>query len=294
MDKLIIEVRTNEYVSRDTNPNLPYTSEEIARDAAECREAGAAIFHFHARKADGSPSHDTQDYADTVRRIRGQCDLLIHPTLGFITATNDEERIAPIMALASDPATKPDIAPMDMGSTNVDTYDHRNNRFLTKNRVYANSIGTLEFFACKLRESGIIPSMLAWSIPDTRTIEAFLALGLVSEPAFITFVVSDSYIGAHPATAAGLEAHLMFLPKNRQVHWSVIAKGTSILPFAETAIYRGGHVSLGLGDYGYPELGAPTNADLVRRVVTLAKEAGREIATPQDARQMLTRIEQRI
>ena len=86
----------------------------------------------------------------------------------------------------------------------------------------------------------------------------------------------------------------MFLPKNRQVHWSVIAKGTSILPFAETAIYRGGHVSLGLGDYGYPELGAPTNADLVRRVVTLAKEAGREIATPQDARQMLTRIEQRI
>ncbi len=287
MDKLIIEVRCNEYVSRDTNANLPYTPEEIARDAVQCREAGASILHFHARNDDGSPSHDTQVYADTVRRIRAATDILIHPTLGFTTASSDEERIAPLLALAADPATRPDMAPMDMGSTNVDTYDRRQNRFLSKDRVYVNSIGTLELFARKLREAGVKPSLVTWSIPDARTVDAFLAQGWVAEPAFVTFVVSDSYIGAHPATAAGLDAHLMFLPQGRKVHWSVVAKATSILPFARTAIERGGHVSLGLGDYGYPEMGTPTNADLVREVVALACASGREIATPGEAKRML-------
>ncbi len=71
MRKLIIEARVNEYMMREAgNPNVPYSPEEIARDAVACREAGAAVLHFHARHPDGTPDHAAATYAETVRRIR--------------------------------------------------------------------------------------------------------------------------------------------------------------------------------------------------------------------------------
>ncbi len=76
MRKLIIEARVNEFLTREQgNPNVPYTPAEIARDAVACREAGAAIVHFHARKPDGAPEHDTASYAETVRLIRTSSDI---------------------------------------------------------------------------------------------------------------------------------------------------------------------------------------------------------------------------
>ena len=84
--KLIIEARVNEYMPRDENPNVPYTADEIAEAAAQCREAGAAIVHYHARNADGSPNHDTDVYLDTIRKIRDASDVLVHPTLGQCSA----------------------------------------------------------------------------------------------------------------------------------------------------------------------------------------------------------------
>ena len=78
--KLIIEMRLNEYELR--NRNVPWTAEELAQDAAACREAGASIVHFHARKADGSPAFDYESYRDVIAAIRASSDVLIHPTLG--------------------------------------------------------------------------------------------------------------------------------------------------------------------------------------------------------------------
>ena len=82
MKKMILEARTNEYAMRDENPHVPWTSDEIAESAARCREAGASIVHFHARKPDGSPEHSVEVYADIIRKIRAKCDIFIHPTLG--------------------------------------------------------------------------------------------------------------------------------------------------------------------------------------------------------------------
>lgn len=286
-DKVIIEVRINEYLMRDRNRNIPWTPEEIARDAAACREAGASIVHFHARNDDGSASHDTGVYGAAVRLIRERSDILVHPTLGFVTVAGDAERIRPLKTLMQDPATRPDFAPTDMGSMNIDTYDRAANAFRSNDKVYVNSIKTLEFFCREMQGGGVKPSLLVWSIPGMRTVDAFMNLGIVKAPAFVTFVVSDTYIGAHPATPEGLQAHLAFLPADKDIAWSVLSKGASLLKAAPVILERGGHFSIGLGDYAYPELGMPTNADLVREVVKMAAAAGRSPATPADTRAML-------
>ena len=85
MKKLILEARINEYMSRDLNPNVPWLPEEIGEDAARCREEGASVVHFHARNADGSPDHSAVTYSRAIREVRARSDILIHPTLGFVT-----------------------------------------------------------------------------------------------------------------------------------------------------------------------------------------------------------------
>ncbi len=286
--KLIIEARVNEYMMRDDNPNVPWTPDEIAEAAAGAREAGASIVHYHARNADGSPCHDAATYAETIRKIRGACDVLVHPTLGQVTITGDEARLSHIAGVADDPALKPDIAPIDIGSTNVDVYDAQAKAYRTDDLSYVNTIGTLRFFAERLRALGVKPVIVSWTIPFTRTLEAFLDMGLVDEPVYLLFALSDSgYLGGHPGTVRGLMAHLDFLPRNRRIEWSVNNKVGNLFGPAAAAIEMGGHVAVGLGDYAYTELGAPTNADVVREVARLARAMGREVATPDDTREML-------
>ena len=102
MRKLIIEARVNEYAMRDENPLVPWTPEEIARDAAACAEAGAAVVHFHARQADGAPEHGYDAYAETCSRIRAACPALIHPTLGYVAlGAPAEERLRNVLRLAA-------------------------------------------------------------------------------------------------------------------------------------------------------------------------------------------------
>jgi 3-keto-5-aminohexanoate cleavage enzyme len=286
--KVVIEVRINEYAMRDGNPKVPWTPEEIALDAAACRAAGASIVHFHARQDDGSPSHDLGTYASAIRRIRSRCDILVHPTLGQITVAGDEARIGPVVEMARDPATRPDFAPMDMGSTNIDTYDAVAKRFVTGKKTYVNSVATLSFLAKRIRESGLKPLMIAWTVPFVRAVDAFIDAGLVEEPAMMCFTLTEGgIIGGHPGTVRGLEAFLDFLPANRRIEWSVLCKEGNLFPAAMASLERGGHVSIGLGDYAYRELGTPTNADLVAEVVRMARAVGREPATPAEVRTML-------
>ncbi|RYE53706.1 MAG: 3-keto-5-aminohexanoate cleavage protein, partial [Rhizobiaceae bacterium] len=188
MEKLIIEARINEYTMRDQNPNVPWTADEIAGDAAECREAGAAILHFHARQADGSPDFTYEAVRDVVLASRDSCDMLIHPTLGYGRLdAGAEERMDNIIRLAADARTRPDFAPMDMGSTNVDWYDPEGHRYLTKGLIYSNGTDVLEYFAETIRHHGITPYLTAWNIGFTRQIGAFLDMGLLRAPAYVCF-----------------------------------------------------------------------------------------------------------
>lgn len=122
------------------NPNVPYSSAEIADDAVACREAGAAVVHFHSRKPDGTPEHAVRSYAETVALIRDRSDILVHPTLGYVTLdATGESRLAHILDMARDEAHAPHFAPMDMGSVNVDRYNTQGRRFETADLIYKNS-----------------------------------------------------------------------------------------------------------------------------------------------------------
>lgn len=286
--KLIIEARLNEYEMRDRNPNVPWTAEELARDATACREAGASIVHFHARRPDGTPAFDYESYRDVIAAIRATSDVLIHPTLGGPAHNaSAAERLSHVVRLAES-GTRPDVAPMDMGTSNVDIFDEAAGRFVTSDSVYFNTTETLQYFAEQLRGLGIKPSLEIWSIPMMRLAKIFVRLGLLDEPLLLSLnLIEGGLITAHPGTAKGLRAHLDFLPEEAAHEWLVTFFGGNLLNLAGMIIAEGGHIATGIGDYPYPELGQPTNADVVRRVAQIAADAGRELATPAEARAML-------
>ncbi|MGE0861068.1 MAG: 3-keto-5-aminohexanoate cleavage protein [Gammaproteobacteria bacterium] len=288
-DKLIIQVRINEYALRGANPHVPYSPEEIAADGLACGAEGAAIIHYHARDAvTGAPATDTALYADTARRIKAASDLLILPTLGAWTLPSPEARIAHVVEMARDPATFPELAPIDMATSNVDVYDSAARRFRSDDTVYINTAATWQYFAKTMREVGVKPVQALWNISSVRYTEALVEMGVFAEPLLCELVLTEhGLLAGHPGTVKGLQAFLDFLPARQRWHWSVMCAGGNLFAVAAAALERGGHISIGLGDYPYPELGQPRNADLVARIVSLARAIGREVATPSEARTLL-------
>jgi 3-keto-5-aminohexanoate cleavage enzyme len=289
MKKMIIEARINEYAMREGNPHVPWTAEEIAETAARCREEGASVLHFHARQADGSPDNSPEGYATIIRKVREKCDILINPTLGYTSNANDPQgRVGNIRQLGEDRETKPDLLPIMPGSVNLEQYDKKQNRFVQADLVYQNTTAAVEFYAGELREAGIKPQMVCWDVGFLRRAGLFLEMGLIDEPAYILFHLTDGkYHTGHPGTPAGVEAFLSFLPEGRRCEWTTNCLDGNVIKLVPFVARRGGHVSIGIGDYPYKELGQPTNEELIRMTVDIAKANGREIATPGDAREML-------
>lgn len=288
MKKLIIEVRVNEYAMRDGNVHVPWTADELGHDAVAILEAGAAVIHFHARQDDGAPSFVSEDYVAAARAIRHRSDLIMSPTLGQINVGGSQERIKHIVELAQHPDLKPELVAIDTGSANIDRYDAVAKKFLSVNKVYENSHETLMLFCKEFSRLGVRPVISAWNGPFLRSGTALMEMGLIPEPAYALLVHCEGgLLGGHPATTNGLSAFLSHLPTDRRIEWTVCCKHGNLFPVAMQAILSGGHVSIGLGDYGYPELDQPTNAELVTEVVRLARLVGREVATPDEARTIL-------
>jgi uncharacterized protein (DUF849 family) len=289
MNKMILEARINEYAMRDVNPNIPWTADEIAETAARCRAEGAAIVHFHARSEDGSPLHTVEAYAEIIRKIRSKSDILIHPTLGWFSNDRDPAgRIDCVTTLALDTTTKPDVAPIDTGSTNLENYDPATKCFSYADRVYINRTETLELYAREFRRSRIKPQLVCWSVGFVRRALALIQTGLVSEPAYFLMNMTDGlYLTGHPGTAEGLHAYLQFLLPNSKIEWAANIVGGNLLNLAEMAAKRGGHLAPGIGDYPYKELGCPSNEEVVRMAAQKVRSAGRELASIDDVREML-------
>jgi 3-keto-5-aminohexanoate cleavage enzyme len=289
MEKLIIEVRINEYASRKLNPNVPFSPEEICDEALRCWRQGASIIHYHARDPlSGAPSSRSEHYADTSRRIHAKSDLIVMPTLGAWTLPSPEARMSHIIEMANDAAALPEFAPIDMTTSNVDTYDRRKRRFVTEDVVYMNPTKTLRYFAETISASGVRPYVALWNVSSIRVTAAFVDAGLLPQPLYGGIVLSEGGLFAgNPGTVRGLEAMADFIPAELQLCWSVMCVGGNLFPVVGAALERGGHIAIGLGDYPYSELGTPRNADLVERVAQMAREMGRDIAGPSEAREIL-------
>ena len=292
MDKLIIDARLNEYTFRDPNPNIPYSPEEIAQDAAACREAGASIVHYHAREpGSGTPSSDPTLYAETARRIREACDALIMPTLGANTVLDLDERIAHIEFMAESAETRADLAPLDLASISLAMWREGMTEVGGDDLVYYNSVGALKALAARALAVGATPMAAIWNVGSLRILEALAQTGVLPRTIFAElFTTEGGLIAGHPGTRRGLQALIDFVPTSLDCVWAAACYGANALDLAASAIEQGGHVAIGLGDYAYPEIGngTPTNAEVIASVVEIARRHGREIATPAETR---TRLE---
>jgi uncharacterized protein (DUF849 family) len=287
MNKLIIEVRMNENAPKSANPNVPYTSAEIAADAIACAGAGAAAVHFHARHADGSESNDPEHYKAAIGAIRERCDVLIHTTLGMFRGAAPEARLAHIEAMVKETNLRPDVAPLDMGSNNIDFWDPAAKAFQGEGFVYTNSTRDLTLMAERLKAWGVKPQASLWTLSHARLMGGFRDAGLLDGPVWaLCYLCGERWLFGHPATSAGLRAFTDNLPAG-DVEWSVLGLDVNMLRMAPEIIAQGGHISLGLGDHAYDELGRPSNAELVRKLVAVAGTMGREVATPREARAIL-------
>jgi uncharacterized protein (DUF849 family) len=287
MKKLIVEVRANESAKKQDNGHVPFTPDEIIADAVACAEAGATVYHFHARDADGTESNRVEDYRQVLAGVRARADVMIHPTLGLFRGAEPAQRLAHVRDLAENSNLKPDIAPLDMGSNNVDRWDPERGDFRGEGFVYKNTTADLRVMAERLKAWGVKPEIALWNVANGRLMGRFIDAGLLVEPVLTLLTLAgEDFPWGHPATSAGLRAYVDNLP-DRRIEWTVLAHGANLLQLAPEIIALGGHVSIGLGDYAYPELDRPSNAELVRRVVEIARTMGREVATPREGRELL-------
>ena len=266
-NKLIITVApTGNVPTREMTPHLPVTPEEIADSAVRCRKAGASLIHVHARDPKSKPTLDPQVFARIHSLIGERTDLIIQISTGGRAGMDAGARSAAVRLI------RPEMASLTTGSMNF------------PERVYANSFELIELLARTMRDVGTKPEMEIFEPGMISNAQALVAKELASEPLHFDFVLGSR--GSLPATAKNLLYLSETIPPGST--WTVAGIGRWQLPMAALAIVMGGHVRVGLEDNLYYRKGQlATNEQLVARVVRIAAEIGRPVATPKEARQIL-------
>ncbi len=267
MDKLIITAAlTGAEVTRDLQPNLPLTPEEIAQDAYECYKAGASIVHVHARDEEGNPTQSYDVYKEIKEKIEAKCNVIVQPSTGGATWHTAKERLQPV-------ELKPEMATLSTGTVNFGA------------DVFMNTEEYIEMFAKRMQELGVKPEIEVFERGMIANALKLVKKGLVDEPLHFDFVLGVP--GACPGNVDDLVYMRNSIPSNAS--WTVAGVGRYETPLAAIAITMGGHVRVGFEDNIYYSKGvlAESNAQLVERVVRLANELSREVATPDEARKIL-------
>lgn len=258
-------------ITREDTPALPITPEEIAQEAKRCRDAGAAMVHLHVREPDGTPSQSAELFAQTIRRIRELApDLICQTSTGGAVGMEVDERAQPLTLRAE---AKPEMATLTTGTVNFGE------------EVFWNPRPLVRAIAKRIREAGIVPEV---EIFDAGMVDEAYALeraGLLSFPAHFDFVLGVP--GALGASEAALDFLRSRLPEGST--WSVAGIGRHELPMAKLALEKGGHVRVGLEDNIYVSKGvlARGSYEFVEQVASLASQYGREVASPDQAREIL-------
>jgi uncharacterized protein (DUF849 family) len=282
----MIEAAINGNALRELNPNIPYTPEQIANDAIATTKAGAALIHFHVRDPEtGRWIQDVPVYSEVYRRTRAVCNPLLWPTFPFDGTA--AERFSHFVALAKDPATKPDLGAGDMGSVNLASYDRRAKKIRGANFVYQNSFETCRYFLETSRELGLRPTLQIFEPGFLRAALVFLDMGLLTEPLLLKFYLggSEQSFGL-PPTLKSLEAYLEMINGVR-CNWFAATLGGDNLPLVPTIVSLGGHVRVGLEDYQYAKDGQLSNPQIVERAVATIRAMGHEVATIKQTRELL-------
>lgn len=270
MDKVIITAAiTGSRTTRDIAPYIPITPGEIAQSSIECWNAGASIVHIHVRDPKtGLGTQDLELFRQVVNRLREKTDLVLCLTTSGIPGKNlpVEARLLPL-------ELGPELASFDAGSINLG------------GRVFSNPPEFLDAAAKMMKQKRVKPEI---EIFDSGMIISSLRMrddGKLEEPLYFQFVLGTPW-GA-PATPKSLLHLYEHIPDNAT--WSVIGIGKTHLPMSMMGLIMGGHIRVGMEDNIYYRRGvlAKTNSQFVERIVRIAREYGREVASPNEARAIL-------
>ncbi|MBQ3438264.1 MAG: 3-keto-5-aminohexanoate cleavage protein [Fusobacterium sp.] len=267
MEKLIITAAIcGAEVTKEHNPAVPYTVEEIVREAESAYKAGASIIHLHVRYDDGTPTQDKERFRVCIEAIRERCpDAIIQPSTGGAVGMTDLERLQPT-------ELHPEMATLDCGTCNFGG-----------DEVFVNTENTIKNFGKILIERGVKPEIEVFDKGMIDLAKRYQKQGFIEKPMHFDFVMGVQIA----ATARDLAFMVDSIPEGST--WTVAGVGRAQFQMAALGIVMGGHVRVGFEDNVYIDKGvlAKSNGELVERVVRIAKELGREIATPDEAREIL-------
>jgi 3,5-dioxohexanoate:acetyl-CoA acetone transferase len=279
------------------SPHLPVTPEEIAEAAIGAAEAGAAIVHLHARDPNtGRPDQSPEAFAPFLQVVKQRSDCVINITTGGAPTMLVEERVRPAAHY------KPEVASLNMGSMNFGLYPMLN-RFKefkhdwekpylegSRDRIFRNTFADIEYILTTCAENGTRFEIECYDIGHLYTLSHFVERGLIKPPLFVQSVFGLlGGIGPHPEDVAHMKrtADRLF---GSDYQWSVLGAGRNQLAIAAQAASMGGNVRVGLEDSLWigPGKLAESNAQQVRLARQIIEGLGLEIATPDDARAMLS------
>ena len=278
------------------SPYLPVTGQEIADSAIGAAQAGASIVHLHARKeADGFPSQDPELFRAFLPQIKAACDVVVNITTGGAPTMPIAERLLPAHTF------KPEVASLNMGSMNFGLYGmlERFKEFKydwerpylagSDDRVFKNTFKDIAYILESCADNGTCFEIECYDIGHLYTAAHFIERGLIKPPFLIQSVFGLlGGIGAHPEDVAHMLRTADRLFGDDYV-WSVLGAGRNQMPIAAQSLAMGGNVRVGLEDslWDGPGQLAKTNADQVRRARAMLEALSLQVATPDEAREIL-------
>ena len=266
--------------NREQCPAIPYTPQEYAAEARRIVDEGGAMIHIHARRPDGTPSHEVEDFRAITEAIRvelGGDDVIVNYSTGAVGVPL-AKRIAYLRAL------RPDVAALNMGSMNYAKYSAARKAFVF-HTVFANPFDEIIELLEAMNELGIRPEHECFDVGHVGSLAPLVDMGVLHAPLHVDCVMGVT--GGIPATARNLVAMVDNVPAG--AHWGVIGISRAQWMLVAAALALGGSVRVGLEDNLYLPDGemARSNGDLVARARRMTEDAGRRVATVAQAREML-------
>ncbi len=277
--------------NKDQHPAIPYTPEEYAAEARRAVDAGAAMIHIHARKPDGTPSFEIEDYRNITAAIKAEIpDVIINFSTGAV-GLSVEKRLKYLEAI------RPDVAALNMGSMNYAKYSKRRKEFIF-GFVFENSFDTIIQFLTAMNEYGIRPEHECFELGHLASLEPLIDMGILEAPLQISLV--HGVLGGTPARAANLKHMASQVPQpdgqggithggDGINNWGLVGVSREQWDLVPVAIEQGGNVRVGLEDNFYLPDGemAKGNGELCEEAARQIEAAGRKIATIAEARELL-------
>jgi 3-keto-5-aminohexanoate cleavage enzyme len=266
--------------NRDQCPAIPYTPQEYGAEARRIVDEGGVHIHIHARKPDGTPSYEIEDFLAIKEAIKAE--VADRAIINFSTGTIGvplEKRIAYLEA------GRPEVAALNMGSLNYAKYSRRRKDFVFK-FVFANPFEEIIELLEAMRRLQIKPEHECFDIGHVGSLEPLVDMGLLEAPLHADFVMG--VVGGIPASALNLASMARNMPDGRH-HWGVIGIGRDQWMLVAAALSLGGSIRVGLEDNFYLPDGsmARSNGDLIAKARQMTVDAGRRPATVDEARELL-------